>query len=165
MALIFCMQLTHEKVEQVAFPASLGRDVSILWYSVHNAKGMPALLLPLWLKHFSSFWTVSSVNLSFSCNHLPEICFISTARLTGLAQLRMWSILETHRQQESMWDLPVVEGCSFLGVISQCRVPHMLLLWLTHLVHNQAMIEINIQVNSSSKSFIQFGKGVSVRLC
>lgn len=54
MALIFCMQLTHEKVEQVAFPASLGRDVSILWYSVHNAKGMPALLLPLWLKHFSS---------------------------------------------------------------------------------------------------------------
>lgn len=109
-ALIFCMQLTDERVEWVAFPASLGRDVSILWYSVHNAKGMPARL-PLWLKRFSSFWTVSSVNLSFSCNHLPEICFISPARLTGLAQLRLQSFFRDrqatrkHRRFTCTWGL------------------------------------------------------------
>lgn len=40
----------------------------------------------------------------------------------------------------------------------------MLLLWLMYLVHNQAAGEINIQVNYSSKSFIQFGKGVSISL-
>lgn len=136
MALILCMQLTHEKVEWAAFPASLGRAVSILWYWVHNAKGMPALL-PLWFKRFSSFWTVSSLNLSFSCNHLPEIRFISTARLTRLAQQRLQSIWEMCRHQESLRDLPGVEGCSFLGVVLHCRVAHMLLLWLMHLVHRQ----------------------------
>jgi len=41
----------------------------------------------------------------------------------------------------------------------------MLLLWLMHFVHNQTVIEINIQVNCSSKSFIQFGEGISVTLC
>lgn len=58
----------------------------------------------------------------------------------------------------------MVEACSFLGVILRCAVAHMLLLWLMHLVHNQAVTEINIQVNCSSKSFIQFGKGVSIRV-
>lgn len=108
----------------VVFPASLGRDASILWCAVRSAEGMPAPL-PLRLKRFSSFWTVSSVNLSFSCNHLPEMCFISTARLTGLAQLRLQSFLETRRQEESAWDLPVrVEGCGFLGVSLHGRVTH-----------------------------------------
>lgn len=93
----------------VAFPASLGRDASILWCAVRSAEGMPAPL-PLRLKHFSSFWTVSSVNVSFNCNHLPEMCFISAARLTGLTQLRPQSFLETRRQEESAWDLPVSWG-------------------------------------------------------
>lgn len=40
----------------------------------------------------------------------------------------------------------------------------MLLVWLMHIVQNQAVIEINKQVNYSSKSFIWFRKGVSIRL-